>query len=203
MSPTLMDLRCVPYITARECIYSADVLLFRSKRNVSLIAKAGRSDYNHAGLAAWWCSEKGTMGFKPEPAFSRLICLDTVAFRGGGHTFLSDLVEESPGCIDVYQPTIDVDIPAIVEKMMETTSGRYGWWGLLKVSTLHLPVFRLFAKPNLDDESDGSLPFCSDAVSRAYRLGGGIDLVPNLADKCTEPGDLARSALLSYKFTLI
>jgi hypothetical protein len=53
-----------------------------------------------------------------------------------------------------------------------------------------------------DDALDGSLPFCSQAVARAYREGW-RDLVPCLADRYTEPGDLARSALLQYQFTLV
>ena len=32
---------------------------------------------------------------------------------------------------------------------------------------------------------------------------GGVDPVPNLADRLTEPGDLARSAFYEYRFTLL
>ena len=45
--------------------------------------------------------------------------------------------------------------------------------------------------------------FCSEAVSHAWRVGGGIDLAPALPDSATEPCDLARSPLLSYLFTLV
>ena len=41
-----------------------------------------------------------------------------------------------------------------------------------------------------------------EAVSRACRRGG-VDPVPNLADRLTEPGDLARSAFFGYRFTLL
>jgi hypothetical protein len=53
-----------------------------------------------------------------------------------------------------------------------------------------------------DDQLDGRAVFCSEAVSRADRLGGGVDPVPNLADHDTEPGDLARSDFYRYQFTL-
>lgn len=195
MSPETERLHLVPYITAENAIHSADVLLFRSGKRKDLIAIAGRTDYSHAGLAVWWNNA--------DVSKDRLLCLDTAAFRGGSHTLLSRMVEERPGQIDVYAPAIPVDVDAIAAKMVEITGDRYGWWGLFKVSWLHIPIVRFFAKPNLDDEANGTPPFCSDAVARAYRLGGEIDLVPNLADKCTEPGDLARSALLAYKFTLI
>ena len=38
-------------------------------------------------------------------------------------------------------------------------------------------------------------PFCSEAVSRAYRLAG-IDLQPDISDRFTLPGDLAGSPYL-------
>jgi hypothetical protein len=37
----------------------------------------------------------------------------------------------------------------------------------------------------------------------ADRLGGGVDPVPHLADRLTEPADLARSPFYEYLFTLI
>jgi len=54
---------------------------------------------------------------------------------------------------------------------------------------------RLFIRRFHNGDGDSSAPFCSEAVSRAWRLAG-VDLVPNLADRYTEPGDLARSAHL-------
>jgi len=50
-----------------------------------LIAKAGRSDYSHAGMAAWWNG--------------RLMCLDTVQGHGGRAVLLSNLVQRYPGQI--------------------------------------------------------------------------------------------------------
>ena len=36
----------------------------------------------------------------------------------------------------------------------------------------------------------------------ADRIGGGVDPVPHLADRLTEPADLARSPFFRYRFTL-
>jgi hypothetical protein len=85
--------------------------------------------------------------------------------------------------------------------MIEITGRRYGWWSLLWVAMVHLPVVRLLVRPDTDDSANGSLPFCSQAVARACRAGG-VDPVPNLADRLTEPGDLARSVFFRYRFTL-
>jgi hypothetical protein len=35
------------------------------------------------------------------------------------------------------------------------------------------------------------------------RIGGGVDPVPHLSDRLTEPADLARSPFYEYAFTLI
>jgi len=35
------------------------------------------------------------------------------------------------------------------------------------------------------------------------RIGGGVDPVKHLADRLTEPADLARSPFYKYRFTLV
>ena len=52
-----------------------------------------------------------------------------------------------------------------------------------------------------EQRKDGDPPFCSEAVSIAVQAGG-VDPVPTLADRYTEPGDLARSLFFHYRFTL-
>ena len=81
---------------------------------------------------------------------------------------------------------------------------RYGYAALLGAAVLHLPVVRWFIRPDLDDDTlDRRPPFCSQACSMADRLGGGVDPVEHLADRLTEPADLARSPFYRYRFTLI
>jgi len=186
-----MNKRPVCYRLARPTIRDGDVLLFRSRRRLvsRLIAKAGRSEYSHAGMAAWWNH--------------RLMCLDTIQGQGGRAVLLSNLVRESPGRIDIYGTNGEAfNRKAAVGAMIEITGRRYGWWSLLRTALVHLPVARLFAHPDTDDMANGSLPVCSQAVARALRAGG-VDPVPNLADRATEPSDLARSAFLRYRFTLV
>jgi len=185
----VMEERPVCYTTARSKIRDGDLLLFRPRRGLfgRLIAKAGRSEYSHAGMAAWWRR--------------RLMCLETIQGRGGRAVLLSNVVASSPGRIDVYAAGEPFDRTAAVEAMIEITGRRYGWWSLVRTAVIHLPVARLFVRPNTDDAADGSLPVCSQAVARAVRAGG-VDPVPNLADRLTEPGDLARSVFFRYRFTL-
>jgi hypothetical protein len=193
LTEEIMETVLVPYCVARRRIRDGDLLLFRRKRGAiqKLIAVAGRSEYCHAAMAAWWNG--------------RLMCLETVQSHGGRAVLLSTAVADDPDLIDVYRVKASrrrFDREAAVTAMIEMTGKRYGWGNLLHAAMLHLPVLRLFTIPLDDDRANGSLPFCSDAVSRALRTGG-IDPVPNLADFGTEPADLARSAAVSYRFTLL
>lgn len=186
-----MEDRSAIYYQVRSQIRDADLLLFRPRRRIlgRLIATAGRSDYSHAAMAAWWNS--------------RLMCLETVQGLGGRAALLSNLVAEHS--IDVFSAGAtgeQFDRHAAVDAMIGITGRRYGWWALSTAALIHLPVTRLLVRPQTDDHANGSLPFCSQAVSRAYRAGG-VDPVPNLADRQTEPGDLARSTFFQYRFTLV
>ncbi len=179
------------YSEARPLLADGDVLLFRSRGWIwSLIAVAGRSHYTHAAMVGRWRR--------------RVMCVEMTG-GGGRAQSLSNLVERWPGTIDVYRTR---EIPVVkrlraVDYMIDVTARPYGRWNLLRASLLHLPVVRCFANPSLDDAEDDRRPmFCSQAIASAYRSVG-FDLVPNLCDRLTEPGDLARSALLEYQFTLI
>ena len=86
--------------------------------------------------------------------------------------------------------------------MIEITGKPYGRWNLFRAALHHSIVVRLLLAPAEDDLEIGrDTPFCSQAVSLACRLGG-VDPVPNLADRLTEPGDLARSSFFEYGCTL-
>ncbi len=64
-------------------------------------------------------------------------------------------------------------------------------------------MVRFLVTPDEDDaENARTPPFCSQAVSMACRLGG-VDPVPHLADRLTEPADLSRSTFFRYQFTLV
>jgi hypothetical protein len=181
----------VDYDEARGEIRNADLLLFRRRNVVTrLIAVAGRSQYVHAAMAGWWKD--------------RLMCVEMTS-GGGRAQLLSNIVARWPGVIDVYRANAGrrrYSRERALAAMIGITGKRYGWGNLCRAALLHLPVFRFLVSPDTSDkESSAWPPFCSQAVAMADRAGGS-DAVPNLADRLTEPGDLARSAFYEYRFTL-
>jgi hypothetical protein len=79
----------------------------------------------------------------------------------------------------------------------------YGYSAVLAAAMLHLPLVRLAVRADVDDKAiDRRPPFCSQACAMADRIGGRVDPVPHLADRLTEPADLARSSFYQYLFTL-
>ena len=159
----------------------------------SPICVVGRGIHSHVGMAVWWGPE--------------LFCID-VSWLGGRPTSLTKLVQRLPGQIDVYRPNAgnrwpDYNQSGAVSFMRSLCGCSYGWWGLISAALLHLPIVRWFVKPDMDDLAmNRRPPFCSQARAMADRVGGGVDPVPNLADRLTEPADLARSTFYRGLFTL-
>jgi hypothetical protein len=187
----MRELVCCEYSDARRTIRNADLLLFRRRNRIGRwIAVAGRSEYVHAAMAGWWKD--------------RLMCVEMTS-GGGRAQLLSNLVEQWPGIIDVYRANVlrrRFSCERALQAMIGITGKRYGWTNLFRAALLHLPVFRFFVRPESDDAlTTARPPFCSQAVSMADRTGG-VDPVPNLADRLTEPGDLSRSPFYAYAFTL-
>lgn len=188
----------VDYRDARRLICDADVLLYRDvpvwrggRWYSPLIQKAGRSRFSHVALSAW--------------AGPRLLALQTTGF-GPRRPALSTAVRRHPGSIDVYRMRPEIiafDAEGAVREMLKIVQRPYGWWALSQTALIHLAGVRFIARADENDHAETIYPpYCSAAVALAYRRGGGVDLVPNLADQDTEPGDLARSGLLQYQFTL-
>jgi hypothetical protein len=192
MNTTMNEPVHVNYADVRDTIHDADLLLFRRRNRIArLIAVAGRSQYVHAAMAGWWRE--------------RLMCVEMTS-GGGRAQLLSNIVRRWPGVVDVYQANSlrrRFSRRRALLAMIGITGKQYGWAGLCRAALLHLPVFRFLAQPDTNDlEASPWPPFCSQAVAMADRAGG-IDPVPNLADRLTEPGDLARSAFYEYRCTLI
>ncbi|MBN1395698.1 MAG: hypothetical protein JW959_11800 [Pirellulales bacterium] len=186
------ELTPVPYVEARKKIRGGDLLLFRTRGwPWRMVGVAGRSEYSHAAMAGWWNG--------------RLMCIEMCG-GGGRATLLSNVVRRRPGAVDVYQANAAggarrFSRSKAVRAMIDVTGRRYGWFNLVRAATLHLPIVRFFVKPETDD-AEARPPFCSQAVAAATRAAG-VDPVPNLADRITEPGDLARSSFYTYRFTLV
>ena len=184
--------KLIPYLEAREQIRDGDLLLFRGG---GLISRFGRGIHNHAARAAWWGED--------------LLCLEVLQRVGGRAVTLSSQVRRWPGRYDVYETNPEnrwphYDRAAAVRFMRRLCGCDYGYGGVAAAALLHLPVVRCFIRADVDDRGiDRRPPFCSHACAMADRLGGGVDPVPHLADRLTEPADLARSPFYRYRFTLI
>lgn len=181
----------IPLREARTELRDADVLLFRRQ---GLIARAGRGVHSHAAMLAWWDDEP--------------FCLETRLLAGGRAVTLHSQVQCRPGRIDWFQTDAggrwpELDRRGAVRAMRRWAGRPYGLRGLLAVALRHVPLARWLLAVQVDDaRADGQLPFCSHAVAAALREGGGVDPVPYLADRWTEPADLARSPLFRYRGTL-
>jgi len=190
-------MRClVPYNEACAEIRDGDLLLFRGRGLVSrLIGVAGRSEYTHAARVVWWGGD----------AF----CCEVRELKGGRAVTLASQVAKYPGAIDVFEtnPTgrwRQYDRRAVVKFMRRLAGCDYGYAGVLLAALRHLPLWRFLVRAETEDRKRTHRPpFCSQACAMADRLAGGVDPVPHLADRLTEPADLARSPFYRYRFTLV
>jgi hypothetical protein len=183
--------RWVGYGEACHLIRDGDLLLFRRH---GWIAALGRGEHSHAAKAAWWDED--------------LFCLEVRAWHGGRAVTLASQVRRYPGRIDVFQVNPEdrwpqYDRRGAVRFMRRLAGCNYGYGGVLLVGLRHLPVARWFVRADVEDLAPNRPPFCSHACALADRLGGGVDPVPFLADRLTEPADLARSPFYQYQFTLV
>jgi hypothetical protein len=189
-------MRCPVQLTdVAADIRDGDLLLFRGRGLVSrLIGVAGRSEYSHAARAVWWGRD--------------LFCCEVRELRGGRAVTLESQVRKFPGLIDVFEVNPanrwrEYDRRGAVRYMRRLAGCDYGYLGVLQAALRHAPLWRFLVHPDSDDQrAPGQPPFCSQASTMADRLGGGVDPVPHLADRLTEPADLARSPFYRYRFTL-
>jgi len=184
---------------AREGMASGDLLLYQADHSLIslLISRAGRTRYCHAGRAYRGIREWRT--------------IDTCAWTGGRNISLAREVRRHPGQIDVFEPNpghiaealgYHYDPKQAVEWLQEhVVDCRYGWWSIALAALRHTLIVRWFVCP-LSGENGGGPPYCSQAQAAADRFAG-FDPVPHLADRLTEPGDLARSLFYKYRFTLV
>jgi len=176
-------------------IRDGDLLLFRGRGVVArLIGVAGRSVYTHAGRAVWWGND--------------LFCCEVRELKGGRAVTLESQVRRFGGLIDVFEvnPSArwrEFNRRGAVRYIRRLAGCDYGYRGVLLAALRHLPLWRFLVRPDSNDQRVAEQPpFCSQACAMADRVGGGVDPVPHLADRLTEPADLARSPFYRYRFTL-
>ena len=133
------------------------------------------SRYSHAALVS---VENGTV-----------YCLEVRQFLGGRKVELSEYLWDEPSEFEVWRLQ---KVPyrnfseMVAARMSEFVGTRYGWFHAFNAIFLH------FVRIYGSRECKKHPPFCSEAVSRAYRLAG-LDLRPDIVDRFTLPVDLAKS----------
>lgn len=219
----------LPYNKAKPLINEADVLLFRGTGWGSyFISRAGKSPYTHVGMASWHNGDENTLeGLLECVEFregSPIAGLFNANAAGGGRSVnLEREVNKYPGQIDVYRPVKfcsewhfnsetheavlerrQIDPKAITKTMRKMTGLPYGWKRIWWIAKHNLLGFRLFTDvKSLENDELGEVvyPVCSTAIAYSFNKNG-YDLIHNKADQWAEPADIARSARLSYLFTL-
>lgn len=210
----------LPIEEARLLIREADVLLFRGNGFLSrLVQKAGEGSYSHVALASWYNGSRDSS------------LLEVVEFRegkGGRTVNLTSAYKThlENNLIDVYRVNkpiyktyynpltkkvekvaVDFNAKGITRCMRNLTGLPYGWKRIWWIAKNKLAGLRCFM--NIEEiDNDSSVidlskiyPVCSTAVAACFSKYG-YDLTKNRADEYTEPNDVARSAILSYLFTL-
>jgi len=207
------------YLDARKSIQNGDVLLFESRGWVAATIRwATRSRFSHAALAAWWGerlmlieSREGS-GCRALPLSEAVKTGRIVLFKPVG---VPDTEPASPQDRDSDRYArlgVALGVPVWVcprDRVVEAAKARigqpYGWWAIVRDALGRLPLLALLWRRrhySLDDlEDPGTRVKCSTLVALAWRAAG-RDLVPNLADRSTDPGDLARSAALREVYAL-
>ena len=206
----------IPYSEAHKHILDADVLLYTRKGVVYDIIKIGTlSKYAHAAMAGWADDEQGRAG-------KQLLAYEMVAW-GPHDAPLVEQVEQHPGTIDVYRVSDTHSVYTWDEKSQLQIGrtktldrqravsimrgfclkGRYGMLHLFRTMLLRFPVVRVFMRQPTNDQLEDHKhpPHCSGSVAYALRHAF-TDVVKHMPDDYTSPGDLARSPLLHYMFTL-
>jgi hypothetical protein len=203
----------IPYTKAEQLIREGDVLLFRKESVFSFFVRvAGESPYSHVGLASWVFNELGER--------ARLECVEFKEWVGGRAVSLRNYVEQNPGMIDVFTPNLyhmytvfdcnTLERNAIktyfngrdvTNELRRLTGLPYGWsriWDIIKRTFLPL-TFGEF-----EDKKDEELiyPVCSTAIAYCYGKHF-ADLTHLTPHNRMEPGDIGRSPVLNYLFTLI
>ncbi len=207
----------LPFEEAKPLIDEADVLLYRGQGWMSyFIRKSGLSPYTHVSVASWINGRANT-------SKGILECVEFREGSGGRAVNLGQEVIKYPGQIDVYRITPHCtewefkrtegkfklhkdkfNPKAITDTMRMMTGLPYGWkriWWLAKHKMIGFRLFTDVESLRCDEVGDVVYPVCSTTISYSFNKYGS-DLIKNMSDEWTEPADIARSARLSYLFTL-
>jgi hypothetical protein len=178
-----------------------DILLFRHKGLFGwLVSKYSASDYSHVGIVHVIDGE--------------YYCLEFREFIGCRMYSLKEYIKENCGRIDVFRPAASIQFNGTSISFNEEVAGKitahaktyvgqkYSWYTIFFLLQQYVPFFRLLIRQSYIDNIDPKYFVCSTLVAYLYRIYY-LDLVSYLSDSFTKPGDIARSPILKYKYTLV
>lgn len=200
------------YDTAKPLIRNADILLFKAKKFPGVgwwIGKYTHSPYSHAALAHVHKDDT--------------YCLEFREFKGSRQYELDKYVEEGNKidvfrCVDtiIYPRLINSDNPnikyveynfdsdvanKIIYTALQLIGQPYSYWTIWQMFKTYIPLIRLRGRVVKNGEPEPKNFVCSTLVTYTYRKNF-LDPIPFLSDSYTTPGDLARSGLFSYIFSI-
>jgi len=184
-------------------IKDADILMFRHPRFPRggwWVARYCKSPYSHCCLAKWVNNELYVLEYRSASG-PRLM-------KAEGYVNKKGRVVDVYGVNDVTEgntyKTMNEHLRARVIREAESVMRKYTVYSrnlILRIACRLFPFVRLFFKPDTQDKSQPDRFICSTLVTYAYRKAY-TDLIPNLSDMYSNPGDVGRSALLHLKLTL-
>jgi uncharacterized protein YycO len=163
---------------------AGDILLFKAEDEFlsKIIAWGTNSKYSHVAICV-----------SPE------MNLAIEAMTGSGVRG-RDIRKITPNSYDIYRikEEYGYDLNKTISYLVDKLNNKYDYKGVI-----WLGILKLAAKigKNIKDKANKWQRdrdyFCSELCYEAFDSGGGLDIVPNVADSAiTSPGDIARSPLL-------
>lgn len=189
-------------------IDEADILLYKHKKFPHWgwwVAKYSNTPYNHVGLAHWIDGELYIVQFH---------------LFGARVSPIKEELKKYPNHIELYKPVRQIVIPAfehnhltyktlnfceatrkkIIQEAVELINRPYSLKIILSFIASYTPFLRLWINKGGKNGLDKDF-VCSTLITFLYRKYF-LDPCPYLSDYFTQPGDIARSPLFHYQFTL-
>ncbi len=173
--------KAVNYDDIRSQIKNGDVLMYRGKSLQSrIIMFVARSNFSHAGIAAWWNN--------------RLMVMEAVG-KGVVATPMSLSVGKYDGRVALFTSAEDIseeDRLRMIKFAQEELGKEYATW---KATKLALKILFQRDRDKKDKLRRERQLFCSYYVAQIYNSIG-QDLKEGVSDRFMTPGDIANSPKL-------
>jgi hypothetical protein len=198
---------------AQHLLEEGDILLFRAKPSMLgvsyWISKYTRSVHSHVSLVTFedktpYCLEfREFIGSRLHPLTEELEKGEVIDVYRIMRRFQVAEINRETNRISTkeyeFNPKIAKNITNYARSLVTQKVG-YSWALIARMSLYFVPVLRLLQYNSIDELKEEAF-VCSTLVSRTYREFF-VDLVPGVPDYLTNPGDIAKSGLIYYMFTI-